>query len=288
MNTKRRIVAVGWGCLLAAIWCCPAVVAQQNNFSKRPAHRSQVAPPKRAFVIPPQYRGKLAIFILAGQSNMEGDGPLEEYQPENTQGRVFVFDKNYRWEIGKEPVRNNRVGPSIAFAKALIDADTSLAVGIINCARGGTNIGQWQRHFEDDSLYATMMKLAKAASFQGEICGVLFFQGENDTEGDAYDHPADWANYFQTFVADVRRDLDKPDLPVVYAQLGFVKNHSLWDVVKQQQSSVSVPNVGMIKTDDLPYQKGQIHYTTSAYIEIGRRFAKKYTEIKPLQPDLKK
>jgi hypothetical protein len=31
----------------------------------------------------------------------------------------------------------------------------------------------------------------------------------------------------------------------------------------------------MIKTDDLDYQKGQVHFTTDSYLEIGKRFADK-------------
>jgi hypothetical protein len=37
-----------------------------------------------------------------------------------------------------------------------------------------------------------MLKRALAASPQGEIKGLLFFQGENDSEGKSTDHFNDW------------------------------------------------------------------------------------------------
>ncbi len=230
------------------------------------------------FAIKPEQQGKLQIFILAGQSNMEGDGDMKNYLAPDTRGRVYVFDEQYNWQVGKEPVRT-KVGPSIAFAVELLEADPAAVVGLINCARGGTNIGQWQRQLDENALYAKMMKRAKAASVQGEIRGVLFFQGENDTEGDPTDHPHEWKKYFEQFVADVRSDLQTPDLPVVFAQLGRVDKHALWEVVKRQQAQVNASRTGMIRTDDLAYQEGGIHYTTESYVEIGKRFAHKYWEI---------
>ncbi|MCU0353658.1 MAG: sialate O-acetylesterase [Cytophagales bacterium] len=276
----KKVGFLLFGSVLVLLFFILGVVAEQCNFTERLMYRLRGPKKPQPFAIPQAHRGKLKIFVLAGQSNMEGDGPLADYTPVDTRNRVFVFDhKEYRWKIGKEPVRGNRVGPSIAFAKALIDTDTSLSVGVVNCARGGTNIGQWQRHVEDDSLYAKMIKLAKAASLQGELAGLLFFQGENDAEGDVSDHPTDWAVHFEKFVADTRNDLRLPQLPVIFAQLGHVPNYELWEKVKQQQAAVNLQNVGMIKTDDLPYQTGSIHYTTSAYLTIGQRFAQKYLEV---------
>ena len=51
-----------------------------------------------------------------------------------------------------------------------------------------------------------------------------------------------------------RSDLGIPSLPFVFAQLAIhASEESIpnWDVIKEQQASVDLPNVAMIKTDDL-------------------------------------
>ena len=57
------------------------------------------------------------LWILAGQSNMEGVGDLENVQPPDP--RVHSFDQLDRWGVAQEPL-HNLVGPSIAFTGAII------------------------------------------------------------------------------------------------------------------------------------------------------------------------
>ena len=48
-----------------------------------------------------------------------------------------------------------------------------------------------------------------------------------------------------------------------------------WEVIKEQQASVDLPNVRMIKTDDLELGDA-VHLTVESYLEVGRRFAEAY------------
>lgn len=121
-----------------------------------------------------------------------------------------------------------------------------------------------------------MLKRALAASPAGEIKGLLFFQGENDSEGKNTDHFNDWDIKFEQFVKEVRHDLGNDSLPVIFAQIG--KGNSInWEKVKKCQGKVQLKNVYMIKTDDLNYAKAP-HFTTESYIEIGKRFASIYMD----------
>lgn len=223
------------------------------------------------------HQENLSIFILAGQSNMEGDGNIEEYNKELNKEGIYVFNENYKWVKGKEPVRK-KVGPSISFAATLIENKAEYPVGIINVAAGGTNISQWLNNGDDNSLYKKMIKRALAGSTQGKIKGLLFFQGENDAEGDSTDHLEDWNLKFEEFVTNVRQDLKLDSLPIIFAQIG--KGNSVnWNKVKSSQEKVNLPLVSMIKTDDIDYQEGGgIHFSTDGYIEIGKRFAHNYIE----------
>jgi len=223
-----------------------------------------------------EHQGKISIYILAGQSNMEGHGELKELTPFDTQNKVYVFDENYKWIIGKEPVRA-KVGPSIAFASE-ISKKTGEIVGIINVAVGGTNIEQWLKSKADNSLYQRLLKRALASSAQGEIKGLLFYQGESDAEGDNTGHIDDWNVEFEKFVKKIRKDLKNDSLPIVFAQIGK-GNEINWKRVKASQEKVNLVNVIMIKTEDIEKNGSNIHYNTKGYIEIGKRFADKYIEV---------
>jgi len=223
-----------------------------------------------------QHQGKLSIFILAGQANMEGYGDVSEYEPLLNQDRIYVFDDKYKWKTGKEPVRR-KVGPSISFASELIKNSPDEVIGIVNVAVGNTNIEQWSKSYSDTSLYQNLMKRTLAASTQGEIKGLLFYQGENDAKGGPKNHYDDWDILFEKFIRNVRHDLECDSLPVVFSQIGrgdFVK----WEEVKESQERVNLNHVTMIKSDDLEYQKDSIHFTTSAYMVLGKRFAKEYMD----------
>jgi hypothetical protein len=169
------------------------------------------------------------------------------------------------------------VGPGVAFAVEYLRLknDEALAVILVPAAEGGTNINQWAPLRKDGSLYAEAVKRTLAASAYGSIEGALFFQGENDAEGDPDDHQEDWGEKFEEIVASLRLSLYDESLPIVFAQLGENPSDSqLWEAVKDSQAGVHLHRVAMIYTDDLPYAEGSIHFTTPAYLEIGLRFAR--------------
>ncbi len=71
-----------------------------------------------------------------------------------------------------------------------------------------------------------------------------------------------------------RTDLGDDNLPVVFAQLGReAQGANAWGAVRDAQARVALPGVSMIHTDDLDYGPDGLHFSTGAYLEIGRRFA---------------
>lgn len=120
----------------------------------------------------------------------------------------------------------------------------------------------------------------------GEISGLLFFQGEQDAVDPIQypqpePHPDEWAQLFSAFITNFREDLDQPNLPVIYAQLGSdaaTAGFPHWEVVKEQQASITLPMTTMITTDDLPLMDG-LHFTTESYRIIGKRFAEAFWEL---------
>ena len=247
--------------------------------------------------IPSPYRGRMFLFILAGQSNMVGWAPLPE--EEVTDPRVYVFGNDYLWRIARDPIdqAQNQVdkvsadriaayGPSLAFALALRERHPQTAIGLIPCAKNSSAIAQWQRSLSDQTLYGSCLKRARAASPMGLISGILFFQGETDAQDPILypfpePQPYEWAQLFTTFVTDFRNDLQDPEIPIVFAQIGpdpLSVDFPNWKVVQQQQSSIDIPKTVMITTDDLSLLDG-LHFTADSYRTIGIRFSEGYWDL---------
>jgi hypothetical protein len=252
--------------------------------------------------IPQAYQGQMRLFILAGQSNMVGWAPIPE--GEKTDPHIYVFGKDYRWRIADHPIEDaanqvdivseNRLagfGPAMDFAIASLERHPDIVIGLIPCAKNASTIEQWQRNLSDQSLYGSCLKRARAASPTGQISGLLFFQGETDALDPIQypqpePHPTEWAQLFSAFITDFREDLERPNLPVVYAQIGsnmapeaFIN----WEIVQEQQASVSLPMTAMIITDDLPLMDG-LHFTADSYRIIGKRFAEAFWNLVDLKP----
>jgi hypothetical protein len=255
-----------------------------------------------AMEIPKKYQGLLHLFILAGQSNMVGWSPIPEGEPIDP--RIYVFGKDYRWRIADHPIEDasnqvdmvseNRLagfGPGMSFAFASLEHHPEIAIGLIPCAKNSSGIIQWQRDLSDQSLYGSCLKRVRAASPMGEIAGILFFQGETDAQDpmlypEPKPQPFDWALLFSAFITDFRNDLHEPELPVVFAQLGsdpMSTDYPNWQIVLDQQSSMDLPMIAMITTDDLPLLDG-LHFTVDSYRIIGRRFADTYWDLVAQQP----
>jgi len=247
--------------------------------------------------IPKEHQGRMHLFILAGQSNMVGWSPIPE--GERTDLRIYLFGKDYRWRLADHPIEDafnqvdmvseNRIagfGPGMDFAFASLERHPELVIGLIPCAKNSSGIIQWQRNLSDQSLYGSCLKRVRAASPMGSVAAILFFQGETDAADpiqypDPPPYPSGWSELFTAFVTSFRNDLGKPNLPVVFAQIGSVWSSDgfpNWEVVKEQQASTRLPASAMIITEDLPLLDG-LHFTTDSYRTIGRRFAEAYWDL---------
>jgi hypothetical protein len=250
------------------------------------------------WIVPQEHQGKLQLFILAGQSNMSGMGDVPK-SGVRTNPRIYVFGNDYHWKLAREPVDNpiNQVdvvsedksagfSPAMSFATALLEKHPNMAIGLIPCAKGGSSIYEWRRDLNDNMLYGSCLKRVRAASVMGEVAGVLYFQGEIDAV-DPKEHPNRtllpdrWADEFAVLIGDWRRDLNLPQLPVVFAQIGTntqPERFKNWEIVKQQQRKVQLPFSAMVTTEDLPL-KDYVHFTTESYQTIGQRFAEAYIKL---------
>ena len=284
------------GLLLAFGLGAIAGVALQRQIGVGRILRARSPAPAESRGIPEDLQGRLSLFALAGQSNMSGYAPLAPGQAPHP--RAFLFANDYRWRPALEPTddstgqvdrvsldRGTGTSPGLAFAEALLAARPELAVGLVPCAKGDSTIEEWRRDLGDDTLYGSCLKRIGAAAPMGGLAGVLFFHGESD----AFDperakralSATDYAARFARLVHDLRSDLGRPRLPVVFAQIGgttMPERYVNWRLVQEQQASVRLPCVAMITTADLTL-RDNVHFTAESYQEIGRRFARAYLEL---------
>ena len=245
------------------------------------------------------------LWILAGQSNMEGVGDLVDV--ETPHPLVHSFQSREQWAPAEEPLhwlgesprpvhhilwgpaRADRDSPArprpdhkgaglgLTFAKARA-SQTGVPIGLIPAAHGGTSMQQWdpaRKGQGGHSLYGATLERVKAVG--GKVAGILWYQGESDA------NPADAALYearMTALVRSFRADLGQPDLPFYYVQLGgFVTDPdpglvSGWNSVRESQRiwADTLPNLGMVSAIDCGLDDG-IHIDTAGLKSLGKRLA---------------
>ncbi|HEY3330607.1 MAG TPA: sialate O-acetylesterase [Capsulimonadaceae bacterium] len=243
------------------------------------------------------------VWLLAGQSNMEGVGLLANAGEPSPLARALFM--NGQWGVAKDPLhvtldsldkahnpieypplaveRMRRlqtaagVGPGVFFGKEMAQK-TGVPQGLLCTAHGGTSMLDWspdKKHLGGDSYYGSMLRVVQATG--QPVAGVLWYQGENET-GSAEDVAAYTAR-MTTFVAAVRADLGQPRLPFIIAQLGryfaLGVDHRGWNSIQSQQYKLqeTIENLTCVATVDLPLED-VIHISSHGCARLGARFAR--------------
>jgi sialate O-acetylesterase len=246
------------------------------------------------------------LWVLAGQSNMEGVGNLAN----TPQPSVMVnsFDMTDRWVEAKDPLHRlvdavNRVhwpknkegqpeklegsrldqwianrkkgaGVGLPFALEMVKR-TGVPIGLVPCAHGGTSMDQWSPALKEkggDSLYGGMLRRVQAVG--GRVKGILWYQGESDANAKAA--PL-FEEKFKALVAAVRTDTGQADLPFYYVQIGRHVNGTNvaeWNSVQDQQWKVegALGRAAATTCVDCRLDDG-IHVGTDDFPLLGARLA---------------
>ena len=192
-------------------------------FSTAGLRAQSVQPRQRVVVAPPVRKEKFQLYLLIGQSNMAGRGAVEA-QDTVPNSHVLRLNPAGQWEVAKDPLHFDKpvagVGPGLAFGRAMAARDTSVFIGLIPCAVGGSGIDTWvpgayfdgtKTHPYDDALAR-----ARTALATGTLAGIIWHQGESDTSPDK---SAAYAVKLMSLIAQLRTDLQAPTVPFVAGQL---------------------------------------------------------------------
>lgn len=242
------------------------------------------------------------LWILAGQSNMQGIGDLQLENPPSVYVNSYGYDES--WGIASDPLhwlldsvdpvhhlglsgeqlenarkwaKENAVvgaGCGLPFAAEMVAA-TGVPVGLVPCAHGGTSMTQWDPSRRDEggnSLYGSMFRRFKAVG--GKVTGVLWYQGESDANPKAV--PLFHDRLVQ-LVAAIRKDFNDPNLPFYQVQIGryVVPSHNpSWKEIQslQVQSANEIENCEIVSSVDLELDD-LIHVSTRGHLRLGLRLA---------------
>ena len=255
---------------------------------------------------PTQALKPVKIYVMAGQSNIEGPGSnryIEKNVPELLKPRedvwcVFAGRVSGPLKPGYGFRYQEQFGPELKFGHVLGDALDNEIV-IIKSAIGGTTL---HRHWRPPStvkraggkvgpLYNAMIRrvhnlLAHLGEVypkykgQGyELAGFVWFQGENDSCTKEKDGTGFWTYYQENLmdlIKDVRSELVVPNLPFLIAQ---IIDSDCWDssgggpVIRaaQEYACKKAENAAMIVTKDLD---PGFHYDSPSHVVIGERLGK--------------
>jgi hypothetical protein len=243
--------------------------------------------------LPP--KSEFQLFLLVGQSNMAGRGVIEE-QDRTPHPRVLMLNKDGDWVPAVDPLHFDKpaagVGLGRTFGRIIADAKPGVTIGLIPCAVGGSPIDAWQpgvfynptrSHPWDDAL-----RRAKLALEAGELKGILWHQGESDSNAKL---ASGYAAKLDDLIARLRRELNAPDAPFIAGQMGqFTENP--WDDAKRlvdqahQQLPLRVPRTAFVNSAGLRHKGDKVHFDSASLREFGERYAAAYFTLtaRPANP----
>ncbi len=236
----------------------------------------------------PSLHAKELIFILAGQSNMVGQGKASELSPNYRRppNNVEFYFNGYKAPLN----RFKHFGPEIGFAYEISRRYPHDTIKLIKFAVGGTSLFAWDPIWDPNKAHLTrnasagplFKKLLKTIRIQydekkSELSGVIWMQGESDAK-----HPSaaqQYANNLNRFVSQLRTELHAPN--VMFIMGGINPPAQLFpytSVVQNAQKDAPsrIRNLRLVNTNDLSKRNDNLHYNTAGQLELGKRFARAF------------
>jgi len=256
---------------------------------------------------------EIDLWILAGQSNMEGVGELSQALAPNDE--VFCFSSAGNWEIATEPLhrfwesftpvhqdlcradlaeeskhlsdkelamstaaeRQYGTGLGLAFGQAMSKV-LNRPIGLLPCAHGGTSLEQWSPDKKSEggrSLYGAMFERIKRSG--GTPRGLLWYQGESDAWNS--ETGASYGPRFEQWIKRLRDDIGDPTFPVLIVQISRTTldspDPSAWNQIQQVQYDLPtrLPYTAVTSAIDLPLVDC-IHINANGLKRLGGRLAR--------------
>jgi hypothetical protein len=217
------------------------------------------------------------VYVLGGQSNMEGRGDpfwLAQNRPE----LIHVPANVELWRWGPETGVLERhfhfdvftyFGPEVTFAQTISKRPGKHI--IVKVAEGNTSLAvDWLSR--QGRLYFTLLDCVSQAVHGRKVTygGLIWMQGESDRFAG---RGAPYAKRLDSLIADLREDLNAPDMKFVVGQVSSPYDEG-W-LVAQAQANVGARNANAVCVSTLGLTKWEegIHYDSQGLLKLGKRFA---------------
>lgn len=246
------------------------------------------------------------VYLLAGQSNMDGRGLTADLTPEQQRpiSHCIIFYRNAlasseTWKPlapgfsvpprFKGPLPSPKFGPEIGFARTVRAHSPAQSLALIKGSKGGTSLradwkpgikgkpetqGRQYRDFIETIRMAT--EQLQQQGHQYRIRGLLWHQGESD----AKQAQETYRSQLTTFVARIREDTGIADLPVV---TGEVFDNGKRDSVRAATQDVADADstIGMVSAEDTSTWDSGTHFDARSQLLLGERYARQMRQLLP-------
>jgi hypothetical protein len=244
------------------------------------------------------------IYLCFGQSNMEGQGNIEEIdETVDSSFRVMAAlncggKTKYSWYPAVPPLCrcNTYLCPADYFGRTIVlNLPDSITVGVINVSVAGCAIelfdkDNYQEYADtvpawmkgiineyDGNPYGYLVDLADSAQQDGVIKGILLHQGETNTGDNKW--PSKVKGVYQNLINDLGLDPDSIPLlagEVVHADQGGIcaSMNSIIAVLPD-----TLPNSYVISSSGCTAKADNLHFNSEGYRELGIRYAKTMLSI---------
>lgn len=246
------------------------------------------------------------IFLCLGQSNMEGAAEPEA-QDSIDDKRFQVLEAvdcpslnriKGNWYPAVPPLCRCRSGlsPADYFGRTMVASlPDSIRIGVINVSVAGCKIELFDRdNFQtyvstapdwlknmvneyDGNPYARLVEMAKLAQNDGVIKGILFHQGESNTNDTLW--PQKVMVIYDNLLSDLSFSQNSVPLlagEVVHADQGGICASMNTIIATLPQT---LPNSFVISSSGCTDKQDNLHFTAEGYREFGKRYAIKMLSL---------
>lgn len=247
------------------------------------------------------------IFLSFGQSNMQGNAPIEPQDTVNINPRFKVLqavdcpDLNREighWYTAKPPLCRCNTGltPVDYFGRTLVEnLPENITIGVINVSVGGCKIElfnedkykayvpttpDWLQNFVkayDGNPYLRLIEMAKLAQKAGVIKGILLHQGESNT------NDTTWPEQVKVVYNNMLHDLDlkSENVPLL---AGEVVNADQNGVCASMNNIIDtlpevIPHSYVISSKGCTAGSDNLHFDAEGYRMLGKRYGMKMLSL---------
>jgi len=249
------------------------------------------------------------IYLCFGQSNMEGQGTIEN-QDMTVNSRFQVLQSvnctgqpQETWRTATPPLSrcNTKIGPADYFGRTMVaNLPSNIKVGVVHVAIAGSKIElfdkanysayvnslaaneQWMKDIINSyggNPYARLVALAKIAQKDGVIKGILLHQGESNSGDNT------WPNKVKGVYTNLLTDLNlqASEVPLLAGQVVDAAQGGLCAAHNSIINSLpnTIPTAHVISSSGCTDQTDNLHFNTAGYRLLGERYAQKMLTLLP-------